>query len=86
MDVHIEVATVLPELRRTIADILDVPVETITDTAKFVDDLGVDSLMALEIMVVLEKKDAIKIADRICRASTVSAPCARRRRRERAQA
>lgn len=63
MNVHTEDLTVLNELRQTIAEILDLPAESISDTARFVDDLGVDSLMALEIMVVLEKKYGIKIAE-----------------------
>ena len=41
-----------------------VPSETITDEAHFVNDLGVDSLMALEIMVALEKKYQIKIPEK----------------------
>jgi acyl carrier protein len=63
MNVQTGDVTGLAELRQTIAEILDVPAESITDNARFIDDLGVDSLMALEIMVVLEKKYAIKIAE-----------------------
>ncbi|MFI9100875.1 acyl carrier protein [Streptomyces fildesensis] len=42
------------ELRRTIAQVLDVEVDEVTDDAHFNDDLEVDSLMALEVVVVLE--------------------------------
>ncbi len=49
------------DLRQTVADVLDVPVPSVTDDAHFVEDLGVDSLMALEVMVVLEKKYGIKL-------------------------
>ncbi|MFI9152071.1 acyl carrier protein [Streptomyces sp. NPDC053367] len=49
------------DLRRTVADVLDVDEAELTDEAHFVDDLGVDSLMALEVMVVLEKKYAVKL-------------------------
>ncbi|MBX9421509.1 acyl carrier protein [Streptomyces lateritius] len=49
------------DLRRTVADVLDVEEAELTDQAHFVDDLGVDSLMALEVMVVLEKKYAVKL-------------------------
>ncbi|QNP64493.1 acyl carrier protein [Streptomyces genisteinicus] len=49
------------DLRRTVADVLDVEEAELTDEAHFVDDLGVDSLMALEVMVVLEKKYAVKL-------------------------
>jgi acyl carrier protein len=51
------------EVRALVADALDVDVEDVTDTADFIDDLGVDSLMALEIMVRLEKKYGFKLAE-----------------------
>jgi acyl carrier protein len=63
MNVQVEDVSVLAELRQTVADILDVPVESVTDEAQFIADLGVDSLMALEIMVALEKKYRIKIGE-----------------------
>ncbi|MBL1099693.1 acyl carrier protein [Streptomyces coffeae] len=49
------------ELRTFVADVLDVEEEDVTDDADFVETLGVDSLMALEVMVVLEKKYAVKL-------------------------
>ena len=42
-------------LRELVADVLDVDVAMLTDDARFIEDIGVDSLMALEIMVVLER-------------------------------
>ncbi|WP_431774996.1 acyl carrier protein [Streptomyces cucumeris] len=51
------------DLRRTVADVLDVEEAELTDEAHFVDDLGVDSLMALEVMVVLEKKYGVKLGE-----------------------
>ncbi|MFD0025487.1 acyl carrier protein [Streptomyces sp. NPDC058382] len=51
------------ELRALVAQVLDVDVSEITDDAKFVDDLEVDSLMALEVVVVLEKKYGIKLPE-----------------------
>lgn len=51
------------DLRATIAEVLDVDDASVTDEALFVDDLGVDSLMALEVMVVLEKKYGVKLAE-----------------------
>lgn len=53
----------LAELRSTIADVLDLDEDEITPDAHFVEDLGVDSLMALEVMVVLEKKYQVKISE-----------------------
>ncbi|MFD5552708.1 MULTISPECIES: acyl carrier protein [unclassified Streptomyces] len=53
----------LEDLRQTVADILDVEEEELTDDAHFVETLGVDSLMALEVMVVLEKKYDVKLGE-----------------------
>lgn len=49
------------ELRRLIAEVLDVDVAEITDDAHFVHDLEVDSLMALEITVRLEKAYSLRL-------------------------
>jgi len=49
------------ELRRTIADVIEVDPTDIGDEQRFVEDLGVDSLMALEVAVVLEKKYRVKL-------------------------
>ncbi|MFJ6074759.1 acyl carrier protein [Streptomyces sp. NPDC093065] len=46
----------LEDLRTTLAEILDIDVAQVTDTADFAEDLEVDSLMALEILVALEEK------------------------------
>ncbi|MGW7357577.1 acyl carrier protein [Streptomyces sp. NPDC054802] len=51
------------ELRAVVAQVLDVDESEITDDARFVDDLEVDSLMALEVVVVLEKKYGIKLPE-----------------------
>ncbi|MDX3233772.1 acyl carrier protein [Streptomyces sp. ME19-01-6] len=53
----------LEELRAFVADVLDVEEEDVTDDADFVEELGVDSLMALEVMVVLEKKYSVKLQE-----------------------
>jgi acyl carrier protein len=51
------------ELRSLIADTIDVDLNEVTDDADFVNELEVDSLMALEITVRLEKKYGVKIAE-----------------------
>lgn len=51
------------DLRRTVAMVLDVDVSEVTDHASFVDDLGGDSLLAMEIVVVLEKKYQVKFGE-----------------------
>ncbi|WP_411107408.1 acyl carrier protein [Streptomyces sp. cmx-4-9] len=51
------------ELRTTVAEILDVEAAAVTDDAHFLEDLDVDSLMALEVVVVLEKKYGVKFTE-----------------------
>ncbi|MFF2546337.1 acyl carrier protein [Kitasatospora sp. NPDC058063] len=53
----------LEELREVVAKVLDIEVDELTDDADFMDDLEVDSLMALEVVVVLEKKYGVKIPE-----------------------
>ncbi|MEU9099553.1 phosphopantetheine-binding protein [Streptomyces sp. NPDC048361] len=63
MSENTAVAVDTEELRSLVADALELPAEEVTDEANFVEDLQVDSLMALEIVVNLEKKYGIKIAE-----------------------
>lgn len=49
------------ELREMIADVLEVDAESITPEIDFVRDLGVDSLLALELAVTLERHYQVKI-------------------------
>jgi acyl carrier protein len=49
------------ELRGLVASVLDLDANAVTDSADFVKDLNVDSLMALEVMVALEKKYKIAL-------------------------
>jgi len=51
------------QLRDLVADVLDLDVAEVTDEAHFVDDLDVDSLMALEITVRLEKEYGVKLQE-----------------------
>ncbi|GAA3892872.1 hypothetical protein GCM10023084_52110 [Streptomyces lacrimifluminis] len=51
------------QLRDLVADVLDLDVAEVTDDAHFVDDLDVDSLMALEITVRLEKEYGVRLAE-----------------------
>lgn len=50
-------------LRRTIAGVLQVDETEVTDDVDFVADLGVDSLLALEVLVELEKAYAIRFEE-----------------------
>lgn len=56
-------ANVEREVKEIIAQILEVDVAKITDEAKFVEDLGMDSMMALEIVAAIEKKYKIIIPE-----------------------
>jgi acyl carrier protein len=51
------------EVKRLIAELTERESAEITDTALFVDDLGVDSLMAIEVMVALDKRYKIDIPE-----------------------
>ena len=51
------------EVRRLIADIVELPEDKITPDAQFVEDLGMDSMMALEILASIEKKYKIQIPE-----------------------
>ncbi|GAA1866371.1 phosphopantetheine-binding protein [Myceligenerans crystallogenes] len=51
------------ELRHLIADTIDQDVEDVTDEASFTDDLDVDSLMALEVTMVLERRYKVKLKE-----------------------
>jgi acyl carrier protein len=53
----------LEELRRLVSDALDLDEAKVLPDALFIDDLGVDSLMALEVLVRMEKKYSIKIPE-----------------------
>ncbi|MFG1796128.1 acyl carrier protein [Nocardia sp. NPDC049149] len=51
------------ELRAFVADELEFAADEITDTAEFAADLGVDSLSAMELIVVLQKKYRVKLRE-----------------------
>ena len=56
-------ATLQNELREIIAKIVEIDPAKITPKAGFVEDLGMDSMMALEIMAAMEKKYKIQIPE-----------------------
>ncbi len=57
------VVNVEEEVRQLVADILEVEPHTINPDAKLVEDLGMDSMMALEIVASIEKKYKIKLPE-----------------------
>ena len=44
------------EVKALVAEITEVPLEELTEEATFVEDLGIDSMMALEVVASIEKK------------------------------
>lgn len=51
------------ELKAIVAGIVEIDPDKITPNANFVEDLGMDSMMALEILASIEKKFKIKIPE-----------------------
>jgi acyl carrier protein len=51
------------EVKKLIAEVTEREPEEITDTALFAEELGVDSLMAMEVMVAVDKKYKINIPE-----------------------
>ena len=51
------------EVRNLIADIIEMDPDEISPDAHLVEDLGMDSMMALEILASLEKKFKIRIPE-----------------------
>lgn len=60
---QIDDLTLEKELREIIAKIVEIDPERITLEAKFVEDLGMDSMMALEILAAMEKKYKIQVPE-----------------------
>jgi acyl carrier protein len=51
------------EIKKMVSDIAEKPIEEIKDDARFAEDLGIDSMMALEIVATIEKKYKIVIPE-----------------------
>ena len=51
------------EVKRLIANVTEREPEEVSDTASFSEELGVDSLMALEVMIAVDKKFKIDIPE-----------------------
>jgi len=51
------------EIRSLVAEILEIEEDKIKPDAKFVEELGMDSMMALEILASAEKRYKIKISE-----------------------
>jgi acyl carrier protein len=62
-DGHVSSEKVREEAKRLIAELTERDSSEIADTALFTEDLGVDSLMAIELMVSLDKRYKINIPE-----------------------
>lgn len=51
------------EIKRLIANVTEREPDEVSDTAHFMDELGVDSLMAMEVMIAVDKKFKIDIPE-----------------------
>jgi acyl carrier protein len=51
------------EIKEAVCDILEVEPEELTETASFKDDFNIDSLTAIEIVAVLEKRLGVTIQE-----------------------
>ena len=60
---HFSPEQIRSEIKRLIAAVTEREPEEIGDTASFKDDLGVDSLMAMEVMVWMDKKFNIDVPE-----------------------
>ena len=59
----IDVRVMENEVRNIISEIAEIESEKVTLEANFVEDLGMDSMMALEILAAIEKKYKIQIPE-----------------------
>ncbi|MFD9622359.1 acyl carrier protein [Streptomyces virginiae] len=53
----------IDQLRKEIASVLDIEAADVIDDADFFEDLGVDSLLALEMVVRLERTYGVEITE-----------------------
>lgn len=51
------------QVRKLISDVSEIPLNELKDDAKFTEDMGVDSMKALEIVAAVEKKFKIVIPE-----------------------
>lgn len=60
---NVTVEQIRQEVKKLIAEVTEREPEEITDTALFADELGLDSLMAMEVMVAVDKRYKINIPE-----------------------
>ncbi|HWP84298.1 MAG TPA: acyl carrier protein [Terriglobia bacterium] len=60
---QMKAAEIRAEVIKLVAEITERAPEEISDTALFIEDLGIDSLMAIEMLVAMDKKYKIHIPE-----------------------
>ena len=60
---HINLEEAKKEVKALVSEIAEISIEDIRDEAQFAEDLGVDSMMALEIIAKIEKNYKIVIPE-----------------------
>ena len=63
IDIKVNKVNVEKDIRGLVAEVLETEPDTIDGNASFVKDLGMDSMMALEILAGIEKKYRIVIPE-----------------------
>ncbi|MFH1441871.1 MAG: acyl carrier protein [Candidatus Omnitrophota bacterium] len=51
------------EVKKIVSNITEIPIADLKENARFVEDLGVDSMMALEIVASIEKKYRVVVPE-----------------------
>ncbi len=59
----LKLANLESDIRAIVAEVLETEPESLNPDAKFVEDLGMDSMMALEILAAIEKKFRVAIPE-----------------------
>ncbi len=59
----LDAASMIKEAKKLISEISEIPAADLKDGAKFTEDLGVDSMKALEIVAAIEKKFKVTIPE-----------------------
>lgn len=60
---EVDVKALEKDLRDLVAEIVEVEPSEVTPEADFVEDLGMDSMQALEIMAAMEKKYSVQVPE-----------------------
>jgi acyl carrier protein len=60
---NIDLEKITEEIRQIVAEVVEVDPKEVTPDARFVEDLGMDSTMAIEILAAVEEKYRIAIPD-----------------------